>query len=56
MCIGKNRNAPTQIILNHRATGGHGGMFHDDVFSANNHHLIYAASHQRFQRDMGAFV
>lgn len=37
---------------------GHDRMiaFHEDVFSANNHHLIYAASHQRFQRDMGAFV
>ena len=44
---------------NNSAQGGHsGGMFHEDVFSGNgnNHHLIYAASHQRFQRGMGAFV
>ena len=58
--LGKNRDEKrihhSEILSTHCMIGGHGGMFHEDVFSANNHHLIYAASHQRFQRDMGAFV
>ena len=54
-CLGE-KNGLSENLSTHCTIGGHGGMFHEDVFSANNHHLIYAASHQRFQRDMGAFV